>query len=48
MPTNAYVYKVSTVKDGWSNGASLNGATMLWITGQSNKIIILCDLILII
>lgn len=32
--------RVSTVKDGTATGASLNGGTMVWITGQSYYILI--------
>lgn len=35
MPTTSVVTQVTTRKDGgwWQNGASLNGGTMLWISG---------------
>ncbi len=37
MPTDAAITQVATEKGTgwWINGASLNGGTMLWITGNS-------------
>jgi hypothetical protein len=37
VPTNAVVTKVTTRKNGspYINGASLNGGTLIWITGKS-------------
>jgi hypothetical protein len=38
VPNDAIITKVTTRKNGytWENGASLNGGTLLWITGKSN------------
>ena len=39
VPTDAVVTKVTTRKNGnpYINGASLNGGTLVWITGKSIK-----------
>lgn len=39
VPNNAVITSITTMKGGawWSNGASLNGGTMLWVNGQSKQ-----------
>ena len=44
VPTTAAISSVTTRKNGkpWINGASQNGGTLLWISGQRTKFILFC------